>query len=251
MIPEDRETATEKASLRTAGAFEPPRLMGGTTLVAAGLAAAALLGARPARAVSPPLTFAQIPGTGDTKVLNYALALEALETDLYVQARQRLTTGGVNALGRTIPGLNLGAGEPDVLYVTRFGVVEAEHRDFLNTALAGSSLLRSAPFNNARFDFGMESLSRRQVLDLVYTAEATGVRAYLGAITSFATKNFLAIAGAIQGTEARHTAIIAIVLNQLFGAGLNTAPLASENNGIDQPLAPDAVLAAVSPFIVL
>ena len=62
------------------------------------------------RAVSPQLTFeANVPGKGDVKVLNYALALEDLEANLYVQALQRLTTGGTNAVGKTIPGLGLAA----------------------------------------------------------------------------------------------------------------------------------------------
>ena len=58
------------------------------------------------------------------------------------------------------------------------------------------------------------------------------------------------IAGAC-GAALLLAAVIAAVLNQLFGAGIPVAPLASDNNGIDKPIAPDAVLAAVSPFIVV
>jgi len=221
------------------------------TVSAAALAGSSLLTPTFSWAVSPALTYANIPGTGDVKVLNYALALEALETDLYKQAIQRLTNGGRNALGRQIVGLGLNANSPDVQYLREFAQVELQHRTFLDTALGSASLLRSAPFNNAKFDFRMETLSRRQVVELVYTAEKTGVGAYLGAIPLFATRNYLQAAGAIQGTEARHTATVAIVLNKLFRAGLNTAPLANQNNGIDAPIAPDTVLASVSPFIVL
>ena len=213
--------------------------------------AAGLMSPRSALAVSPALKFSQIPGSGDIKVLNYALALEALETDLYAQAITRLTNGGTNALGIKIPGLNLNFGEPDVQYLREFAKVEMQHRDFLNGALGAASLLKQAPFNKARFNFGIEKMSRKQVLTTVYTAEKIGVTAYLGAIPLFADRNYLQAAGAIQGTEARHTAVIADVLNELFGAGLTVAPLANQNNGRDMPVTPDNVLAEVSGFIVL
>ncbi len=204
-----------------------------------------------ALAVSPALTFSQIPGSGDIKVLNYALALEALETDLYAQALLRLTNGGSNALGKKITGLGINPGSPDVSYLREFAVVERQHRDFLIAALGSASILKQPAFKNAKFDFKMETLTRKQVVELVYTAEKTGVGAYLGAIPKFETRTYLQTAGAIQGTEARHTATVAIVLNLLFHEGLSVAPLANDNHGIDAPIEPDAVLAAVSPFIVL
>lgn len=198
-----------------------------------------------------PLKFNDIPGTGDVKVLNFALALEALETDLYIQAYMRLTTGGTNALGQKIPGLGLSKTEIDVAYVREFANVELQHRNFINRALGSASLLASAPFSTAKFKFGLESMTRHEVLQLVYTAEKTGVTAYLGAIPYLATKTYLQTAGAIVGVEARHTAVVAITLNTLFGDGLSVAPLANSNHGIDQSASPNAVLEAVSPFIVL
>ncbi|MDX1933157.1 MAG: ferritin-like domain-containing protein [Capsulimonadales bacterium] len=209
--------------------------------------------------VTPPLRFSDIPGQGDIKVLNYALALEALEADLYAQALLRLTGGGTNQLGRTIPGLGLNDSAPDVRYVREFGQVEAQHRDFLNGALGGQSILLSA-LRTARFDFGIETQSRQQVVDLLYTVENLGTQAYLGAIKFFATKTYLLPAGAIQATEARHTAVIAAISNALFGPTKLTAPLAGQTAningqvntaGIDSTAEPDAVLATASPFIVL
>jgi hypothetical protein len=215
------------------------------TLAAAGAAAAGLLLAGRARAVNPPLTFKDIPGTGDIKVLNYALALEQLEADLYHQALLRLTKGGFNALSFRIPGLHLSEDQDDVFFTREFGKVEKQHRDFLTKALGNQAI---KPFF---YDFGMQKLTRKQVVELLYTAEKTGVGAYLGAIPFFATKTYLQTAGAIQGTEARHTAVFAQVLDQEFAEGLPVAPLANDHNGIDQPITPDTVLAAVSPFIVL
>jgi hypothetical protein len=226
----------------------------------AGVAAISLLAAKPARAVDPPLTFNDIPGTGDIKVLNYALALEALEADVYRQALGRLTNGFTNASGVNIPGLGLSASEPDVQYATSFGRVEAEHRDFLNTALGSASILQGA-LQNAQFDFNFTATTtRQQVIELLYTIENLGTQAYLGAIKFFATKNFLLQAGAIQATEARHTAVIAAIFNQLFGATKFTAPLAGQSfsingsaqtAGIDGTAEPNDVLAAASPFILL
>lgn len=214
----------------------------GAVAAAAGIAALGLLTPRAARAIEPALTFNDIPGTGDIKVLNYALALEDLEADLYAQAKLRLTTGGVNGRGTNIPGLNLPASDPLVQYTDKFGKVEAEHRDFLRGALGGAAI---SPF---KYGFNLETATARQVADLLYTIELTGTQAYLGAIPFFATKTYLLVAGGIQATEARHTAVLAILVNQL-GGNLNTAPLANDNNGIDRAVPPNTVLAAASPFI--
>jgi hypothetical protein len=218
-------------------------------IAGAGVAAAGLISPRISRAVSPALTFADIPGTGDVQVLNYALSLEDLEADLYNQAIMRLTEGGTNALGTVIPGLKLDSDQPDVQYLMEFGQVEIEHRNFLQSALGSSAL----PLY--KYDFKMETLHREQVVNLIYTAEALGVTAYLGAFPFFATRSYVQIASAIQGTEARHTAVVAQLLNFLYNEGLPVAPLAppfasASNDGKDTPNTPDYVLAQVSGFIV-
>ncbi|MBC7808254.1 MAG: ferritin-like domain-containing protein [Akkermansiaceae bacterium] len=204
-----------------------------------------------------PFTFADsLFGTGDVKVLNYALALEATEADLYRQALIRLTTGGtIN--GVNVAGLGLTASQPDVDYVSRFGRVEREHRDFLIAGItqAGATPITSGALSGATFDFGIGSLDRRGVVDLLRVVEATGTEAYLGAIPFFSTKTYLAVAGGIQATEARHTAVITAVQNSLFGSSFATAPLVNQNNGIDRiDQTPDIILGIVSGpngFIVL
>ena len=214
-----------------------------------------------AQAISPPLTFGKIseprylnlPGLqagNDVRVLNYALTLEDLEADLYQQAIMRATTGGVNSVGKTIPGLGLSPMEPDAGYYIEFAPVEAKHRDFLRQSL--NSLIGGIAVGHGKYDFGIENMSREQVLALVLDAEATGLAAYLGAVPKLKTKLFITAAAAIQGTEARHTTILTIVQNELFNGSSPkpVAPLASDNNGIDKPMDPDAVLAHVSPFIV-
>lgn len=222
------------------------------------LAGAAVLGgvallsqSRPAQAQTTRVVrFNDIPGSGDIKVLNYALSLEILEAELYRQALARLTDGGTDNLGAPITGLGLTDSNAAVLYTRRFAIVENQHRDFLIGALGPDALINKAPFSTLKFDFKIQTLDLRGVVALVLLAEQTGVQAYIGAIPSFKTKTFLQTAAAIQGTEARHTAALTAISNRLFGETKPTAPQANENNGIDAPLAPDTVLAAVSPFFV-
>ncbi len=258
------------ASPQSAPAQSAPAHSASALLSGAALAGGALLfaNAKSARAVSPALTFSDaIFGTGDTKVLNYALALEALETDLYVQALQRLTTGGTNALGKTIVGLNLGESNPAVKYLRDFGKIEAAHKAFFEGALGAKAITKgTGALASAKFDFGFDDTSKATlafVVEQVRSAEATGVGAYIGAIPFFVTTTFLGTAAAIQGTEARHTAAITVIINQLginassFPSPLDVAPKATPGNrtlagsGIDVEIKPDTVLAAVSPFIVL
>ena len=254
------------SELETINAVEKLRASSTATLAAAGLTAAALLYPRAAKAVSPALTFEGLPGTGDVKVLNYALVLEDLESALYRAALARLTAiGGTAASG------------PLFTYLTTFSRVETDHALFLRngiTAAGGTPVRKPA---DTEYSFGLTAATQQQVLDLVLQAEATGVRAYLGAIPLFSAKSaYLPVAAAIQGTEARHTTTLTIVRNQLFGNPiLDTAPLASDASGafgqfsydtqtggynsarpnegyrgIDVHLSPNVVLQAVSPFFV-
>ena len=222
----------------------------------AGAAAAAL-----SLAKAEALTYKEIPEPGylnlpglsgghDIKVLNYALTLEDLESDLYYQASLRLTVGGVNSVGKTIPGLGLGDDEPDVYYINQIAPVEAEHRDFLRGSLNG--LINGIAQKPYRYDFGIETKSRADVLALVLLAETTGTQAYLGAVPLLKTRAFITAAAAIQGTEARHTAVLTAIQNELFNSSspVPVAPLATDNGGREGTQDPDAVLASVSPFIV-
>lgn len=226
---------------------------GNIAVAGAALAAGTVfLSAKRANAITPALTFeANIPGTGVTKALNYALALEDLETELYIQALQRLTTGGnggptaVNGL--RLAGLGAPASAQDVEYIRIFGKVETEHSTFLRNLLGRNAI---APL---RYDFGFATANRRRVDEIVYDAEFTGVGAYLGAVPFLAGADVptLRIAAAILGTEARHTAVFADILNDMFGTRTPVAPPFNVNNGRDKPVSPNETLAHVSPFIFL
>ena len=191
----------------------------------------------------------------DIKVLNFALALETLENQLYKDALARLTTGGTDSLGQTITGLGLTG--LDVNYITEFGKVEGEHQAFLEGQLGGNWVVTAG----AKFDFGFADtnsfgaapLNRQQTVELVYGAEQTGVSAYLGGVGPGGIapgSPYLAPAASILGTEARHTTAVAILLNgPLFNLSpkLATAPLAGDTgtaggHGLDMPLTPDQIL---------
>lgn len=193
----------------------------------------------------------------DVKVLNFALALETLEAELYRQAILRLgpVAGGTDMFGSHITGL--GVSGPDVDYLTTFARVEAEHQAFLTNAL-GNNWVADA---KALFDFGFAdtnnlgkpALTRLQTVQLVYAAEQTGVSAYLGGAGPGGLTpggKYLGIAASILGTEARHTTAIAILLNgPTFNLTpkLATAPLSGDlgtanGPGLDTALAPDAIL---------
>ncbi len=246
----DTQTALRGAALATAG------------IVAAGLLAAKSAQAGPTTGTPVTLYFSAspaagsvvVPGTGDVQVLNFALALETLEAELYRQALARLTTGGTDMFGQTITGLGLASTELDVKYIAEFAPIEAQHRDFLTGALKGNWVTTA----NAKFDFGfadtnnfgIPALNRLQTVQLVYAAEQTGVSAYLGGagVLTPGSAN-LTYAAAILGTEARHTTAVAIVLNAPplnENPKLATAPLVDgdpgSNGGKDEPLTPDQIL---------
>ena len=193
----------------------------------------------------------------DVKVLNFALALETLEAELYRQAVLRLTTGGKDMFGNTITGLQLAGADVD--YLTTFARVEAEHRDFLTAAL-GNNWVADA---KALFDFGFAdtnnlgkpALDRPGTVKLIYAAEQTGISAYLGGTGAGGLTpggKYLGIAASILGTEARHTTAVAILLNgPLFNITpkLATAPLVGDlgtgnGPGLDTALPPDSILYA-------
>jgi len=226
-----------------------------------GMAGVVLALPQAARAISPALTFsASIPGKGDVQVLNYALVLEELEAALYVQVLLRLSDLGITS-GQIVQILQ------------EFSVVEADHATFLRTTL-NSVVAQNASLGPVvgtfTYNFGLTTsvTDARSALELILMVEATGVRAYLGAIPLLSAQSpYLQVAAAIQETEARHTTTLTIARNVNFSTGSDVAPLYTERTpvydapydtlhpnqgtkGLDVYLHPDTVLAAVSPFIV-
>jgi hypothetical protein len=168
-------------------------------------------------------------GSGDIRILNYALTLEILEADLYRQAlnvaagrsigaalvpiaQAKATYGNAPAIGTG--GLSAQLAAAGYLYLVQFAYVEAAHRDFLRVAIqANGGTPVSANAKGYRFPGGNPGSDLKTVLQNIVPLEETGVRAYLGAVPDFSNPNFLQVAGTIYSTEARHSAALRYILD--------------------------------------
>ncbi len=152
---------------------------------------------------------------GDIEILNFALTLEYLEADFYVQAQK------------------LDLDETAMAYAQEFGAHEQAHVDALTQTITD---LGGTPAEEPKFKFPMTD--QASFLELAQTLEDTGVSAYNGAGPMLESKEILAAAGSIVQIEARHAAAIRVVREE-----------APAPNAFDESLEMQAVLDAVQPFI--
>lgn len=160
--------------------------------------------------------FAQ--GMSDVDILNFALTLEHLEARMY---KDMLAT-------------NILSGK-ELQYFQSFGAHEAAHVDALTATLSsvGADPVQALdsynfpPFNN-----------RGDILNFARTAEELGVGAYQGAAPAISNADYLAAAGSIVQVEARHAAIVRLLI------GAAPAPSA-----VTSSLSVDQVLATVNPIL--
>lgn len=158
-------------------------------------------------------------GGGDVEILNYALTLEFLETEFYVQAAKQVK--------------GLSKYERDLTKELRDN--EAAHVDALAATI---KKLGGKPVASPTFDFGGAFAGRAAYLKTANVLEDTGVSAYNGAAPLIESVDVLAAAGGIVQVEARHAAMIRLVRSR------TPAPLA-----FDKASEMDEILAAVKPFI--
>jgi hypothetical protein len=214
-----------------------------------------------------PASFPGIPGANiNIQVLNYALTLEILESDLYRQAlniasglpiqtplnaNPAVYTRKVSPGGLSSAGANVG-----FQYIQEFAYVEAAHREFLKTALTG---LGATPVtgNAAGYKFPKgPGETIYEILSNILPLEETGVRAYLGAVSSItAVGTYGQAAATIYSTEARHSASIRYILK------MDPGPVKQSGDNqvvADQPagntfeyyLTPTQVEAIIAPFYI-
>ncbi len=158
-------------------------------------------------------------GSGDVDILNYALTLEYLETEFYVQAAKRVK----------------GLSSYETKLTKELRDNEAEHVDAL---VATIKKLGGKPVAKPTFAFGPAFSNRATYLKTANILEDTGVSAYNGAAPQISSGEVLGAAGSIVQIEARHAAMIRLVRNK------PPAPAA-----FDKASDMEAVLAAVKPFI--
>jgi len=154
----------------------------------------------------------------DIDILQFALTLEHLEANMYAgMLATNLLTGKEQA------------------YFTSFGGHEAAHVKALTdtlTKLGANPVQANAKYNFPAFD------SREAILTFAKTAEDIGVGAYQGAAAAITNKAILAAAGSIVQVEARHAAIVNLLL------GLDPVPQPTTAS-----LTIDEVKAKVGPIL--
>jgi len=158
-------------------------------------------------------------GGGDVDILNFALTLELLETEFYVQAAKQVK--------------GLSSDESKLTKELRDN--EQEHVDALTATI---KKLGGKPAAKPQFDFGGAFGNRATYLKTANTLEDTGVSAYNGAAPSIKSGEVLGAAGSIVQIEARHAALIRLARSK------SPAPQA-----FDEPSDMAKVLKAVQPFI--
>ncbi len=155
----------------------------------------------------------------DVDILNFALTLEHLEARMYADM---VATGILTG--------------KESQYITTFGEQEAAHVTGLTDAL---NAVGATPAQ-AQDSYNFPAFNNRgDILNFAKTAEDIGVGAYQGAAAAIDNKDYLAVAGSIVQVEARHAAII----NLLIGSG-SPVPAAFTSS-----LTVDQVLEQVNPIL--
>lgn len=159
----------------------------------------------------------------DIDVLNYALTLEYLEAAFYQQGNAaNLTEAGV-----------------ETTYLKKIQSDEEAHVSALTATI---KQLGGTPVAAPGVDFGGSFDSREKFLTTSHVFENTGVSAYLGAAGFIKDKALLQAAAGIFGVEARHAAVVGMLLGLKAEGGVYMS-------AFETPKSKSEVLAAVQPFL--
>lgn len=152
-------------------------------------------------------------------VLNYAYALEQLESAFYTQV-----LGGGYFTGSTI-----NAAEKQIF--TDLALHEKIHADFFKAALGANAIKALTP-DFSSINFG----DRTQVLNAAQAFEDLGVQAYNGAGRFITSADYLTLAGKIVSVEARHAGIIRDLISYNSFVGPVNGSTVTSNAVIDPSL---------------
>ncbi|MDP2713101.1 MAG: ferritin-like domain-containing protein [Solirubrobacteraceae bacterium] len=158
-------------------------------------------------------------GSGDVDILNFALTLEFLENEFYVQAAEQVS----------------GLSDYEGRLTRKLRDDEKEHIDALTATIND---LGGTPVEKPTFDFGGAFASRAAYFKLANTLEDTGVSAYNGAGPMIESTEVLAAAGSIVQIEGRHAAMVRLVRD-----------VAPAPQGFDKASTVDEVTEAIDPLI--
>ena len=156
-------------------------------------------------------------GQGDAGIVNFALSLEYLEADFY-----RLAVASGNLKGKELE------------LAKRFG---GEERDHVKTLEGTVRNLGGKPAPPPKPSFTLDN--RQTILATMSQLESIGAAAYLGQADRIQSKQVLAAALSIHSVEARHAAVISVMLGR---------PI-SPDGPFARPLTSVDVIAQIRPFV--
>ncbi|MGI8548686.1 MAG: ferritin-like domain-containing protein [Gemmatimonadaceae bacterium] len=167
-------------------------------------------------------------GSGDIGILNYAFALEQLESAFYTQVIKNRYSG-------------MSTEEYSILNDVRKH--ENIHSKFLAQALGSAGI----PFLSVDFS-SVDFTSRTSVLTTAMAFEDVGVSAYNGAGQLLETDDYLMVAGKIVSVEARHASAIRDLLRPKTGYYAGDDVVGPQ--GLDVVRTPAEVLSIVYPTFI-
>ena len=169
-------------------------------------------------------------GTGDIGVLNFAYALEQLESTFYERV-----------VADFYPGINNEEREA----FRRLRDLETGHRDFYKRVLGDMAIPQlEVDLSSINFE------DRTTVLMTARNFEDVGLSAYNGAGRLLKDPGNLTVAGKIASVEARNCSYLRYLLNEPFFTPSKDNPVIIDANGLDLSRRPSEVLPLVDPFIV-
>lgn len=137
-------------------------------------------------------------GNGDTAILNYALVLEYLESQFYIEATNNQRRKAF--IPNTEPRAHV--------FLTAVTGDEIAHRDFLRKALGKDAIKKP------KFDFHGTTSNYKEFLTSAFAFENVGVHAYSGQAFNLKNPKYLAAALSIVTIEARHAAAVGLIRNE-------------------------------------
>ena len=229
----------------------------GAGMAGIGLAGAAAIGTK----LASPAQAVLAAGVTDPDILNFALQLEYLEAEYYCMALQGKTlvelgvikltdTTGPTLGGNIIPALSTTAPESYLAIGLRGN--EVDHVLLLRQAL-GSAAAKKPTINLDALGYGFASVN--DFYKIARQLEEVGTSAYLGAAPLIASGAYLATAGAILATEAKHTGALrlACIENNVDSPAVDSLdvpptaqyPFDATSSGLTQPRTTSQVLKIV------
>ncbi len=188
------------------------------------------------------LTFASAPGVlrtaaaaepSDIDILNYALTLEHLEANFYVEGLKRFNQGDF-ASAKSLKGF--GGRVTNTVY-DYFKIIRDHEVEHVSTLISVITSLGGTPVKPCIYNFGYNNVDG--FVKVAAALENTGVMAYDGALAMIDSPDLQTAGATIATVEARHAAY----LNLLNGE----VPFP---NAFDKPKTMEQILVIAGQFIV-